>query len=676
MPPQRPLFARCLAVVSTLLLWAPLCGSHLLAQETEDPNRTCFMCHGDPENFSGREDHDRLIVTPEEFENCVHCDVGMTCLTCHTDYTYPHPEEYEPVECARCHGSIVSKYEESIHGYALARGNERAPTCVGCHGKHEIRKSDDPESPTYHSHIAETCVECHSTGGLLTDEYVKLASPAQQYARSVHGVANEEAGENGISGAATCTDCHGVHDLKGHNDPGSRINRLNVSSTCGECHEEVRSEYDRSIHGRALAAGVGDSPTCTDCHGEHLILRPDDPDAGTYAGHVAVDLCGDCHNDPTIIAKYNLQEGVVHSYTDSYHGWATRRDHGHAATCVSCHSAHLVLPKADPESSVSEAGVVATCAQCHEGATAAFAQSYNHVAASSATNAGRRIVTTVYISLIIFVIGAMALHNAIIVNFYLVEKRRADRRGRGVVRFDRKQIFQHAGLALSFIVLVLTGFALRYPDVWWVQYSGIGLLSEPARGTIHRVAGVVMILTSIYHMWYVTAVRRGRTEIRAMAPSFQDIKDFGANIAFHTWRRRDRARFSRYDYTQKAEYWAVVWGTVVMVITGFVLWFPMWATGWAPAWIVSISETVHFYEALLATLAIIVWHFFFVMFHPEVYPMSFIWLTGKMPEHEVQTVHGRWYEEEVADMLDGLDSGEITAGRQSPSAGPAPGEEA
>ncbi len=672
MPPQQPLFARCLAVVSTLLLLAPLCGSHLLAQETEDPNRTCFMCHGDPENFSGREGGERLIVTPEEFENCVHCSIGMTCLTCHTDYTYPHPEEYAPVGCARCHGSVVSEYQESVHGYALARGNERAPTCVSCHGVHEIRKSDDPESPTYHARIAETCVECHSTGGLLTDAYVKLASPEQQYARWVHGPANG----NGPSEAATCTDCHGVHDLKGHNDPDSRINRLNVSSTCGECHQAVSSEYDRSIHGRALAAGVSDSPTCTDCHGEHLILHPDDPDAGTHSGRLATQLCGDCHSDPVIIAKYGLQEEVVVSYSDSYHGWATRRASQTSATCVSCHTTHLILPVADPQSSVAAGNVVATCAQCHEGATAAFAQSYNHVAASSTTNAGRRIVTTIYVSLIIFVIGGMALHNAIIVNYYLVEKRRADRRERGVVRFDRRQIFQHAGLALSFIVLVLTGFALRNPDVWWVKYSGIALLSEPARGTIHRVAGIVMILTSIYHMWYVTAVRRGRAEIRAMAPSFQDIKDFGANIAFHTWRRRDRAGFPQYDYTQKAEYWAVVWGTVVMVITGFVLWFPTWATGWAPAWIVSISETVHYYEALLATLAIIVWHFFFVMFHPDVYPMSFIWLTGKMPEHEVQKVHGRWYEEEVADMLDGLDSGEITAGRQSPSAGPAPGEEA
>ena len=672
MAPQWPLLTRCLAAVSSVLLLSPFVGAHLLAQEAEDPNRTCFMCHGDPENFSGREDGERLIVTRDQFEGCVHCDVGMTCLSCHTDYTFPHPDEYAPVECARCHGSTVREYEESVHGYALVRGNERAPTCVGCHGTHEIRRHTDPESHTYRARIAETCVECHSTGGLLTDEYVKLASPALQYAQSVHGQANG----NGHPEAATCTDCHGVHDLKGHNDPESRINRLNVSSTCGQCHEEAASEYDRSIHGRALAAGVGDSPTCTDCHGEHLILHPDDPDAGTHAGHLAADLCGDCHNDPTIIAKYNLQSDVVHSYTDSYHGWATRRDHGHAATCISCHSAHLVLPKADPESSVSEANVVATCAQCHEGATDVFAESYDHAAASSATNSGRRIVTRIYLSLIIFVIGGMALHNAIIVNYYLVEKRRADRRERGVVRFDRRQIFQHAGLALSFIVLVLTGFALRNPDVWWVKYSGIALLSETARGTIHRVAGIAMILTSIYHAWYVTAVRRGRAEMRAMVPNFQDIKDFGANVAFHTWRRRDRAKFPQYDYTQKAEYWAVVWGTVVMVITGFVLWFPMWATGWAPAWIVSISETVHYYEALLATLAIIVWHFFFVMFHPDVYPMSFIWLTGKMPEHEVRTVHGRWYEEEVADMFDGLASGEITAGRPGTPADPTSGEEA
>ena len=671
---QRPPIARWLMTFACVLLSAQLSASSASAQEpeAEDPNRTCFMCHGDPENFSEREDRDRLIVTPKQFEDCVHCSFGMSCVSCHVDYAFPHPEEYAPVECARCHRALVQEYEASVHGYALARGNERAPSCVSCHGVHDIRRSEDPESGTTHAHVAETCNECHSSGGLLTDEYLKLPSPSEQFARSVHG----EAGAAGDMEAATCTDCHGVHDLRGHNDPASMINRLNVSETCGACHEAITEEYDRSIHGRALAAGVGDSPTCTDCHGEHLILHPEDPDAGTHANHQAADLCGDCHNDPVIIAKYSLQADVVHSYTDSYHGWATARDHGHSATCVSCHTAHMVLPTADPESSVSEANVVATCQQCHEGATRDFAESYDHVAASQATNRGRRIITSIYIGLIVVVIGGMALHNALIVNYYLVEKRRREKMERGVVRFDRIQIAQHMTLAVTFILLVLTGFALRYPEALWVKWTGIAFLSEPLRSWSHRILGVALILFSVVHVFYVALSRRGREEFKAMLPTFQDILDFRDNMGFHVWATKRKPRFGRYDYTQKAEYWALVWGTGLMAITGLVLWFPVVATSWAPAWIVSISETIHFYEAWLAMLAIVVWHFFFVMFHPEVYPMSWIWLTGKMPEHELQAVHGRWYDEEVADMLDALPPGETTAGLPERRKESEPGSEA
>jgi formate dehydrogenase gamma subunit len=666
---QRPPFARCLAAFACVILCVQVVPSLLSAQEASDPNRTCFMCHGDPENFAGREDGERLIVTRDEFEGSVHGGFGFSCTTCHSSFTFPHPEEYAPVQCGMCHGGESRQYGESVHGYALARGNDRAPTCAGCHGEHDIRRSDDPESHTYHTRVAETCTECHGTAGLLTDQYLKLPSPGAQFARSVHG----QAGEAGDMEAATCTDCHGVHDLRGHNDPNSRINRLNVSTTCGACHSEISAEYDRSIHGRALKAGIGDSPTCTDCHGEHLILHPDDPEAGTNADHLAADLCGDCHNDPVIIAKYSLRDDVVASYTDSYHGWATERDHGHAATCVSCHTAHLVLPTADPASSISEGNVVATCQQCHEGASAEFARSYDHAAASSATNKGRRIVTALYIGLIIVVIGGMALHNALILNYYLVEKRRREKSERGVVRFDKIQIAQHMLLALSFILLVLTGFALRYPEALWVKWTGLAFLSETVRSWSHRILGVGLILFSVVHVLYILFARRGREEFNAMLPNFQDIKDFIDNMSFHTWVTKRKPRFGRYDYTQKAEYWALVWGTALMAITGLVLWFPVLATSWAPAWIVSISETIHFYEAWLAMLAIVVWHFFFVMVHPDVYPMSWIWLTGKMPEHEVQAVHGRWYDEEVAEMLAALPPGETTAGlpgQEAPTKGP------
>lgn len=656
---QRLPLAPGLVAWACIILCAQSVPSRLSAQEPADPNRTCFMCHGDPENFSGREDGQRLIVTRDEFDGSVHGGFGMSCSTCHRGYAFPHPEEYAPVQCGMCHGSESREYLESVHGYALARGNERAPTCAGCHGEHDIRRSDDPGSHTYHTRVAETCTECHGTAGLLTDQYLKLPSPGAQFARSVHG----QAGDAGDVGAATCTDCHGVHNLKGHNDPSSRINRLNVSTTCGACHSEITDDYNRSIHGRALMAGIGDSPNCTDCHGEHLILHPNDPDAGTHAGHLAADLCGDCHNDPVIIAKYSLRADVVLSYSDSYHGWATGRDHDYSATCVSCHTAHLVLPAADPESSVSETNVVATCQQCHEGASVEFARSYDHAAASSATNRGRRIVTALYIGLIIVVIGGMALHNALILNYYLVEKRRRERSERGVVRFDKIQIAQHMTLALSFILLVLTGFALRYPDALWVKVTGLTFLSEPVRSWSHRILGVGLILFSIVHVLYILFARRGREEFRAMVPDLRDLRDFSDNMRFHTWLTKRKPRFGRYDYTQKAEYWALVWGTALMAMTGLVLWFPVLATSWAPAWVVSISETIHFYEAWLAMLAIVVWHFFFVMVHPDVYPMSWIWLTGRMPEHEVQAVHGRWYDEEVADMLAALPPGEITAGR-------------
>jgi formate dehydrogenase gamma subunit len=622
------------------VLGVAISATGLSAQE----NRFCLACHGDTANFAGLADSARLVVTQEEFANSVHGGFGMSCVTCHQGFDYPHPEEYSPVPCGGCHTSEGRQYVESVHGYAQVRGNPRAPTCAGCHGDHDIRRSTDPEARTYHAHVAETCTECHSTGGLLTDQYLKLPTPALQYARSVHGTANG----NGDSGAATCTDCHGVHDLKGHSDPESKINRRNVSATCGACHGAITEEYDRSIHGRAVAAGVSDSPTCTDCHGEHLILHPDDPDAGTHSGHLATQLCGDCHNDPVIIAKYALQEEVVLSYRDSYHGWATRRASQTSATCVSCHTTHLVLPAADPLSSVAPENVVATCRQCHEGADEAFARSYDHLAASAATNKGRRIVRAIYIILIAVVIGGMAIHNAIIFNYYMVEKRRRDGAERGFLRFDKIQIAQHAMLATSFILLVITGFALRYPEAGWVRVTGLAHLAEPVRSTLHRVLGVGLILFGVVHVLYILLVRRGRDEFKAMTPNATDAKDFVDNMRFYTWRSPDRARFGRYDYTQKAEYWALVWGTVLMALTGIVLWFPAWATGLFPTWIVSISETIHFYEAWLATLAIVVWHFFFVLFHPEVYPMSWIWLTGKMPEHEARAVHGRWYDEELA----------------------------
>ena len=626
----------------TLLGFPAMAG----AQE-EDP---CLMCHSEPAMFEETGDPERFVVTPESLEGSVHGALGLSCSSCHQGMTYPHPEKPK-ASCSPCHSGLEASFAESLHGYALERGNDRAPDCARCHGSHQILPSSNPRAPTHKVRLPNTCAECHGQAGLLTDELVRLPQSFQQYALSVHG----QGTARGVAAAASCSDCHSVHDLKGAADPESRINPINVAATCGQCHPDIQLQYDGSIHGRALRAGVTDSPTCTDCHGEHLILSPEDPAATTCGARQAVETCGECHNDPLLIAKYGLQDGVVGSYLDSYHGWTSRRGCDITASCVDCHTAHMVLPVEDPNSTVSSGNVVSTCGQCHERADQAFAASYNHVSASMAGNPVNRIIRDIYLWAIALIIGGMIIHNLLIINYFMI-KRRKDQEGTGatVLRFTINEVIQHFTLTVAFVVLVITGFALRFPEAWWVEgLAAIGM-TERVRGDIHRGASILLILTSLYHAWYILATKRGHKELKAFAPRWGDWRDLWNNLRFHTFRSEKRVPFGRYDYMQKAEYWALVWGIIVMVVTGLVLWFPTFTARFLPGILIPASQTIHYYEAWLATLAILVWHFFFVILHPEEYPMSWTWLTGRMTKEAAKEHHQEWYEEEFETLNDGV----------------------
>ena len=618
-------------------------------------NATCLMCHSSAAMFTGREDAERLVVDEASLAGSVHGQLGLSCVMCHqvVGTEFPHPAELASPDCSTCHGQVAQIYSASLHGYALSRGNPRAPSCASCHGTHDILPSRDPRSTTHKVRLPRTCAGCHGTAGLLTDQIVKLPQSFAAYAQSVHG----QGAERGIAVAASCADCHGVHNLRGPADPQSTINPINVSRTCGQCHPDIQLEYDRSIHGRALKAGIHDSPSCTGCHGEHLILAHGDPDARTAAANQATQTCGPCHNDPVIVAKYNLQGGVVGTYEDSYHGWASRSGYQASATCIDCHTAHLVLPAVDSASTISPVNVVATCGQCHKNADRKFAASYTHETTSLATNPINRWIRSIYIVLIIVIVGGMVLHNLVIMNYFQIERRKEESNHSWVMRFDRTQIIQHLLTTVAFSLLVVTGFALRFPEAWWVRWLTDLGMTELVRSDLHRISAVVMIATAFYHMWYIFLTNRGRDEFRAIFPAWQDFKDVWDNIRYYTWLGNKRVEFSRYDYSQKAEYWALIWGTVLMILSGLILWFPQWSVKIFPSWIVPAAQTVHYYEAWLATLAVLVWHFFFVIFHPEQYPMSWTWLTGKMSEEEVRTNHGRWYREIAADRS-GSDPGD------------------
>jgi cytochrome b subunit of formate dehydrogenase len=199
---------------------------------------------------------------------------------------------------------------------------------------------------------------------------------------------------------------------------------------------------------------------------------------------------------------------------------------------------------------------------------------------------------------------------------------------------------QHATLAISFLLLVITGFMLSYPNSWWVSH--IRDLSSEAfeyRSLIHRISAVVMVAVSLYHIYYVIFTKRGKTLIKDLLPRYKDIRDAIGVAKFNLGISKQKPKLDRFSYVEKAEYWALVWGTIVMTATGIIMWFDntfmgiLTKLGW------DIARTVHYYEAWLAFLAIVFWHFYFVIFNPDVYPMNLAWWKGTITEEEMADEH-------------------------------------
>ncbi|HOT95616.1 MAG TPA: cytochrome c3 family protein [bacterium] len=613
----------------------------------------CAACHGDSSmtrpNVTGGEDS--LYVNEALFAQSVHG--RLNCSDCHRDAVGdPHDTPLKRVDCARCHGDAAAEYAKGLHGRALAAGDQDAPVCSDCHGKHDILSSLETASRTHPAHLPSTCGACHRDKGLAEKHDIRIAAPVEKFSRGVHG----KALMNGNDGAATCSSCHEVHNLRAASDPKSPVNRANISKTCGTCHGDVQAEFDTSIHGKDLAKGIADVPTCTYCHGEHEILSPNDNNSPTAASNVSEKICASCHGMLQLNEKYGINLDPVTSYRGSYHGLATHRGSKVAANCTSCHGVHAILPQSDPASTIHVANLSKTCGYCHPNASQEFSRSYIHARPNSFGDALAAYIGKAYIWLIVVVIGGMVLHNLIIWFKYARAKWRALKLQKTIQRFDRQWIIQHVAILISFTLLVITGFALKYPNTTWARLLTTLGLNEWLRGTIHRIAAAVMLAAGLYHLGYLAFARSARGELQALLPGINDVRQFIANMKFHLGMSKERANFGRYGYVEKAEYWALVWGTLVMALTGFILWFPTTATYLLPAWIVKVAETIHLYEAWLAFLAILLYHMFFAIFHPADYPINLTGFTGKITEEEAEERFPAWFEE-VKKKEEAKDSG-------------------
>ena len=545
-----------------------------------------------------------------------------------------------------CPGSLIQAREELFPEFDNSE-------CLDCHDDpgstmenaagEEILIHVDPEIYAQSEHGQYTCLMCHRSINLEDHPGEKISpkvdchnchkEQTKTYGNSVHAIRKDAVDSHGHH-APDCADCHGSHNIMSPSNPLSPLYFLNLTETCGHCHDQVAANVAASIHG--INKTRKESPTCTDCHMEHAIQ----PLSGAASIKISGEVCSRCHASERLSTHFELPTDSVDTFFDSYHGRASKLGSTTAANCASCHGYHLILPSKDPRSSIHKDNLAKTCGECHPGASKKFATgSVHHPAAQPGQGDIGAVVNywvrTFYMVLIFVVIGGMIVHNWLAWRRKILAHLR--NRNRTVRRMPKSLRIQHFILAISFIYLAISGFALAFPDSVFAWVLGS---NEEFRRWSHRIAGIIMIVLGVFHTGFLIFTKTGRKLFIDMLPRWQDLRDFIQNCKHFFIKNIKRPVFGRFGYPEKVEYWAVFWGSLIMGLTGFMIWFKIEVTQWLPRWVIEVATTVHYFEAILAVCAILVWHFYSVVFDPDVYPMNWSWFDGKADKDWYEDEHG------------------------------------
>jgi len=227
------------------------------------------------------------------------------------------------------------------------------------------------------------------------------------------------------------------------------------------------------------------------------------------------------------------------------------------------------------------------------------------------------------------------------------ETRRTERSLETVQRFNTHSLAQHFLLMVSVLLLFLSGvflFGLRYPGAAWAAALSGALGGVDFWRVVHRLAAVLLILTCGYHLAYIVIHPEGRRDFVLLLPRGRDFQQFGQNIRWFLGLRGERPQFGRFTYFEKFDYWAVCWGCVIMIGTGLGMWFPQMARrvvpGASPAFFDALKEA-HAHEAVLALIAIVIWHVYNVHLRPGRFPGALLWMHGRMSREEWRREHPR-----------------------------------
>ncbi|UCH78759.1 MAG: cytochrome b/b6 domain-containing protein [Candidatus Coatesbacteria bacterium] len=585
--------------------------------------RRCSSCHEEAAAALAASAHGAGAEGAPGCYTCHEAGHGVHSLTC--EHLQP---TYGPRICAQCHADETDVYLKSAHGRAAAAGIARAPTCDLCHGTAHATEPIATDHQLSDENQPAFCGECHAGKQATPDSPFSIPDPGAALLASVHGEIDPETGLHN----AKCSDCHYLHDEQPAWHYASSTHFMNVAETCGACHEHEYELFASSVHGLAAAAGVRDAPTCPDCHGDHGVVAV--AEYGTEGrGTRVVATCSSCHYSLALSSKFEIPNDRVQTFETSYHGVVSEGGKTTAADCGSCHGVHDVLPASDPRSSVHPANLERTCGECHIRVTERFVGTTVHDPRVHPRRTPADYVAIIYILMIVVVLGGMVGHNVVDYVAKVREIRRAQReRSKFVTRLRRVERLQHLALILSFAGLGFTGFAIKFPNAF--IFSWIVHLEGPysIRIIVHKVFAVALIVAAVYHVGYMLFTRNGRARFKAIAPRWSDAREGLQTVLHAVGLARRRPEFGEFNYAEKAEYWALVWGTVIMALTGLYIWLDPYIQQFFPYWLYEVLRTIHFYEAILAVSAIVIWHFYHVIFDPHLYPMSFAWLDGKVPE--------------------------------------------
>lgn len=615
-------------LTSIILIILALVSLPAMAGETEEApdlsNAACFTCHSDPE-LSKKDAKGKVIplfVDETVYGKSVHG--ANECVSCHQDITeLPHPETLAKVDCGGCHSDESEVYANSSHGKAFAARAPEAPSCVTCHGNHDILPKSSSASRINPLHEIEICVSCHLDPKVAYKYH--LTDGLQNYKESVHG---RGVLKSGLLGSATCISCHTAHNVRSKSDPQSSIYWSKIPQLCGTCHLGILEDFKQSEHGQLWAKKSSLGPGCVSCHGSHGIQEP-----RTMAFQLGVpNTCAKCHS------------GRVPTYQDNFHGQVKSPSFMQAASCADCHTAHRNLSRNDPRSTVHPSNLQKTCGNCHGQVNAAYCSYDPHMnPRDPKQNPIIHYIWLFFRGAIFFTFGFFGVHYILWFQRSLVWHLRGEDRGHPpsgreiyVRRFTPAQIWVHVAVVLSFTTLSVTGFTIYFHSAKWAEFTAQLLGGISFMRYLHRVSAIITFGYAFFHVGYLAYCVFVKHEKHifwgpgSMLPKLADIADFFRNMRWFVY-LGPMPKFDRWTYWEKLEYLVEFWGVPVIGLSGLALWFPKFFTGFFPGWILNAAQVVHSYEAFLAAGYIFLFHFFVAHLRAESFPMDTTIFTGKTP---------------------------------------------